>query len=107
MYLTFVKAVIIILKHATFLRLSNLSPKSALTIAEKDYQEMNVDLTIQQHLMASYQENAVERFAAFVMATDIGSSLPSVHLVSHHTLVPVPRPVHTKKGHWFKQLFLN
>ena len=75
------KAVILILKHATFLRLSNLSPKSALTLAEQDYQETNVNSTIQQHLMASSQEHSVELFAAFIMATDIGLFILSfVHI---------------------------
>ena len=35
MYLTFEKAITLILKHATFLRLSNL-PEAALTYAELD-----------------------------------------------------------------------
>jgi hypothetical protein len=41
-YLTFGVAVIIILKHATFLLLSNLSSESALTQAEADYQAGNI-----------------------------------------------------------------
>jgi hypothetical protein len=84
MYLTFVEAVILILKHATFLRLSNLSSaKSALTLAELDYQEANVDSTI-QNFMASSHEHSVEQFTAFIMATDIGSFiLSSVHILSH------------------------
>jgi hypothetical protein len=95
-----VEAVILILKHATFLRLSNLSPKSALTHAELDYQEANIDLKIQQYLAASSQEHSVELFAAFIMATDIGLFiLSSVYMVSHHALV------HRKKGHWLKRLF--
>ncbi len=72
-YLTFVEAVILILKHATFLYLSNLSPESALTHMELDYQEANIDLRIQQHLSTSSQEHSVELSAGFIMATDIGS----------------------------------
>ncbi|KAH9023507.1 hypothetical protein EDB84DRAFT_1508673 [Lactarius hengduanensis] len=66
-------AVILILKHATFLRLSNLLPKSALTHAELDYRAGNIDLNIQQYLMASAQVHSVELFADFIMATDICS----------------------------------
>ena len=73
MYLTFVEAVILILKHATFLCLSNLSPESPLTHAELDYLEANIDLRIQQHLSTSSQEPSFELFAGFIMATDIGS----------------------------------
>jgi hypothetical protein len=83
-YLTFLKAVILILKHATFLRLSNLSPESALTHAELDYQKANIDLKIQQHLMASSQEHSVKQFASFIMATDLGwFILASVSIISH------------------------
>ena len=102
MYLTYVEAVILILKHATFLRLSNLSSESALTLADVDYREANVDLIIQQHLTASSQEHSVEQFVAFILATDIGWCIPSfVHIVSHQGLV------HRKKKHWFKLLFLH
>jgi hypothetical protein len=76
-----VEAVILILKHATFLRLSNLSQESALTLAELDYREANIDSTIQQYLAVSSQEHTVELSAAFIMATDIGSFiLSSVHI---------------------------
>jgi hypothetical protein len=71
-YLTFLEAVILILKHATFLRLSNLSHESALTHADLDYQEANIDLKIQRHLMACSQEHSVTLFSGFIMATDIG-----------------------------------
>jgi hypothetical protein len=88
MYLTCVEAVILILKHATFLCLSNLSPKSALTRAELDYQKANVNSIIQQYCTTSPQEHSVEQlelFAAFIMATDIGSFiLASVEIISHH-----------------------
>ncbi|KAH9047806.1 hypothetical protein EDB84DRAFT_1460349, partial [Lactarius hengduanensis] len=71
-YLTLIEAVIIILKHATSLRLSNLSPKSALTHAELDYREANIDSKIQRHLTASSsQEDSVGLFASFIMATDV------------------------------------
>ena len=70
-YLTLVKAVTLILKHATLLRTS-MSAKSALTIAELNYQKANVDVTIQQHLTACAAEQSVEQFVDFVMSTDIG-----------------------------------
>ena len=98
------KAVILILKHATFLRLSNLSAKSALTLAELDYQEANVDLTVQQHLAVPSQEHSVDIFVAFIMATDIGLSILSFShiVVSHQTLV---HGNSHSRGHWFKRLF--
>ena len=84
MYLTYVEAVILILKHATFLRLSNLSSESALTLADVDYREANVDLIIQQHLTASSQEHSVNLSVAFIMATDIGLFIiASVKMISH------------------------
>ncbi|KAH8993275.1 hypothetical protein EDB86DRAFT_2929640 [Lactarius hatsudake] len=69
-------AVIIILMHTTSLRLLNLPGKSALTQAELDYREGNIDSKIRQHLsasssQASSQEQAVELFASFIMATDV------------------------------------
>ena len=84
--LTFVKAVVIILKHATLLRLSNLPPKLALTRAELEYQEANIDLKIHEHLMVSSQVQDIEQFADFIMATDIGwSLLESLTIISHQT----------------------
>ena len=84
MYLISLEAVILILKHATFLRRLDLSSGSALTRAELDYREANIDLIIQQYLSASSQEHSVELFAGFIMATDIGSFiLASVKTISH------------------------
>ena len=71
------KAVILILKHATSLSLLDLPPESALTCAELDYQESNIDFKIQEHLKASSQEHSVQQFAAFIMATDIGWFFPA------------------------------
>ncbi|KAH9029362.1 hypothetical protein EDB83DRAFT_2418270 [Lactarius deliciosus] len=66
-HLTFIKAVIIILKHATSLRLSKLSPESALTHAELDYREADIDSKIRQHLTASSsREHSVELSAGFI-----------------------------------------
>ncbi|KAH9017264.1 hypothetical protein EDB84DRAFT_1522295, partial [Lactarius hengduanensis] len=76
-------AVILILKHATFLHLSNLSPESALTHAELDYQAANIDAKIQQYLMSSSQEHSVKQFTAFIMATDCSFLLPSAWIVPH------------------------
>jgi hypothetical protein len=59
------------LKHATFLRASNLSPELALAQAELDYQEANIDLKIQQHLESS-QEHTSEQLVHFIMDTQIG-----------------------------------
>jgi hypothetical protein len=88
LHLTFVKAVILILRHSTLLSLSNPSPESALTYVELAYQEMNIDLKIQQHLMASSQKHSVEQFSAFIMATDISEFiLAFVKIISHHLCI--------------------
>ena len=65
-------AVILILKHATFLLLSGLSWQLALVHADQHYQQANIDLKIQEYLAASSQELSVEQLASFIMATDIG-----------------------------------
>jgi hypothetical protein len=81
--LTFVEAVILILKHATFLLLSIQPWESALVHADQHYSEANIDLKIQEHLAAP-QEHSVEELASFIMATDIGwLILASVKLISH------------------------
>lgn len=67
-------AVILILKHATFLLPLGISWQSALVHADHDYQQANIDLKIQEHLAASSQEHSVEQLASFIMATDIGWS---------------------------------
>ena len=64
------EAVILILKHATFLLFSNLSPASALTNADLGYQEAKIDLKIQQYLVGPSQWYSVEQLASFIMATD-------------------------------------
>ncbi|KAN0137754.1 hypothetical protein V8E53_004238 [Lactarius tabidus] len=74
-YLTFVKAVIIILKHATLLRLSNLS-RPALARADMDYRSANIDSTIYQFLMAFPEPSPGQR-ARFIMATEIVPPQPS------------------------------
>ena len=72
MYLTLLPAVILILKHATFLLLSGISWESALVHADQHYQQANIDLKFQEHLAAFSQELSVEQLAGFIMATDIG-----------------------------------
>ena len=83
-YLTVVKAVIIILKHATLLCLSNfLSSSSALTQAEKNYQEANINLNIQEYLDASPQEHSIELYAGFIMTAHLGLFIVSIKIISH------------------------
>ena len=65
------KAVTLILKHATLLRTSNL-PEAALTNADLDYQRQNIDNSIQQYLTSHALNLSVEQFAAFIMGTEIG-----------------------------------
>ena len=76
MCLIFVEAIIIILKHASFLRFSDVSRHSVLSIAEKNYLQANMDFEIQQFLAEHSQEHLGEHsvglFADFIMANDIG-----------------------------------
>jgi hypothetical protein len=79
-----VEAVILILKHATFLRVSNISSEFALTQAELAYQKANIDLKIQQFLKTSSQEHSIQLFSDFIMAIDMGLFiLGSVTITSH------------------------
>ena len=85
-----VKAVILIFKHASFLRFSNLSAESALTHAEMDFWASRIDLKIQEHLVASSHEHSVEQFAHFIMASDIGLFiLASVKKISHQAFTSI------------------
>ncbi|KAN0137651.1 hypothetical protein V8E53_004702 [Lactarius tabidus] len=71
-------AVILILRHATFLRLSNKS-EAALTQAELDYQESSIELKIQEYLDGFASED-VSQFGGFIKATEIVSSQLSVKI---------------------------
>jgi hypothetical protein len=86
LYLTPLKAVTLILKHATLLQTS-MSPKLALTDAQLNYQKANFDVTIQQHLTACAAEQSVEQFVGFIMSTDIGLFifLPVVTSISYYS----------------------
>jgi hypothetical protein len=66
-----VKAVTLILKHATFLRTSNL-PEAALTNVDLDYERENIDESIQQYLTACASGVSIEQFVGFIMSTEIG-----------------------------------
>ena len=59
------------MKHATTLRLSN-EPEKALALAEKEYKKANIDFNIQEYLKEFTSEDYVEKFADFIMATNIG-----------------------------------
>lgn len=65
------KAVILILKHATFSCIT-MDAETALTQVEMDYQAANIHLKIKEHLASSSQEHSVEHFAHFIMTTVIG-----------------------------------
>jgi hypothetical protein len=81
---TFVEAVILILKHATLL-LSSINSKAALTQAELDYQASNIDPKIQEYLKVLSSED-VGQFAGFIKANEIGVFiLPFVTTISYQT----------------------
>jgi hypothetical protein len=85
--LNFVAAVIIILKHATFLHLSNSSQESALAQAEKDYQAVNIKSSIPQFLSASPQNHSIEQIASFIKANDIGLYiLVPIYIISYQAV---------------------
>ena len=79
------KAVTLILKHATLLRTSNL-PKAALTNVDLNYQRENIDESIQQYLTACASDVSVEQFTEFIMGTEIGLFilLPFVTSISYY-----------------------
>ena len=86
------KAVTLILKHATLLQTSNQTKelaKETLNNADLNYQKANIDESIQQYLMPCTSELSVEQFASFIMSTDIGLFilLPFVTSISYHPLV--------------------
>ena len=81
--LTFLEAVIIILKHATFLRLSKVSRESALRKADLHYRQANVDQKIQEYL-TTCQVQSVTQFVGFIMATNIG--LLFSHMLSKYLI---------------------
>ncbi len=70
-YLTFLKVIVLILKHTTLLRLS-LLPGPALIQADLDYQQADVDQRIQQYIGTSQRPSA-ELDKDFIMAIEIGS----------------------------------
>ena len=78
------KAVILILKHATFLQVST-PLESTLTQAELNYQRANIDFQIQQYLKATSTEHTIKEYVTFIMGTDIGLIiLESVPIVSDY-----------------------
>ena len=94
-YLTFVEAVILVLKHATFIHLSksglNLDIKSSLAHADVHYEEANIDMKIQEFLKTS-QAPSVMQFVDFIMATEIGLFIfTSVKLISHQVCAEYPQ----------------
>ena len=82
--LTFVQAVLLILKHVMFLRLSN-TVTSALNLAGLDYEKADIDLKIQDYLKASSPDHSVEEFVSFIMVTEIGMLIGAfaIIIISH------------------------
>lgn len=83
----------IILKHTTLLRLSDLSPKEALTQAGQDYEAANIDERIQQYLTPSSQVRSIRQFAHFIIATDIGWFILSLsfEIITHKAFSAISR----------------
>ena len=93
--MTLVEAVILVLKHATFMRLSNsgknFTRQSSLARADVHYEEASIDLKIQEFLKTS-QEQSIMQFVDFIMATDIGLFIfTSVKLISHQLCAEHPQ----------------
>ena len=98
--LTIEKAVVLILKHATTLRPFN-TPEKALTLAGQDYQEAKVNLKIQGHLKTFTLKDSVEKFADFIMATNLGLFMhSSITTKSHLSLQP--KLLHRENHYWWK-----
>ena len=82
-YLTFLQVVLVIFKHAMFLRHSNTG-ESALDLAVSAYQQADIDLKIQGFLNAYSPEHSVEEVASFIMTTEIGMFIVAfIILISH------------------------
>ena len=83
------KATLIILKHASLLHLSNISPKLALIRAELEYQQADIDSKIDEYLMMHSQAQGIELFAGFIMTTDIGQFFfTSLKIISYQAFSP-------------------
>ena len=92
------EVVILILKHATILRLSK-SPEDALTLAEQDYQKAKINSKIQEHVKAFTLEDSVEQFADFIMDINIGLFINSfITIISHLSLDP--KQLHREDHRW-------
>ena len=73
------KVVVLMLKHATALRLSS-TPEDALIQAELDFQEADMDWKIQEYLKAFTPEasfDTIPKAIDFIMATNLGLFLHS------------------------------
>ena len=103
-YLTFLTAVVLILKHATSLRFSML-PEPALIQADMDYQKADVNQKVQQYIAAS-QDYSAKLDTAFIMAVEIGSSiLVSVWIIQSFHFKPQEWQVCVyKRDCWFLEL---
>ena len=82
-YLIFVQAILLIFKHAMFLRPSNTT-ESALNFAGLHYQKADIDLRIQDYLKASSLEHSVEEITSFIMATEIGMFIVCIVILISH-----------------------
>ena len=67
----FAADIIIILKHATTLRLSGIHPKAALAQAELDYQKLNIGSKITQNFTALPQQYSVLNFVDIIMGVSV------------------------------------
>ena len=84
------KAVIFIAKHASFLHVYITSEEWALTYAEIDFKASKINQKIQEYLVASSHEHSVEKFADFIMATEIGLSIyASVKIITYQSFVSI------------------
>ena len=68
----------------------------------QDYQEAKVDLKIQGHLKTFTPKDSVEKFADFVMATNLGLFIRSfITTISHLCLQQ--KQMHRKDHYYWKQ----
>lgn len=84
------EAVIFIAKHTSFLHLSIAPAESALTHAEMDFRASRINLKIQKYLVASSHDHSVDKFAHFIMTTEIGLSiLASFKIITHQAFTSI------------------
>ena len=71
MNFNFAAAIITLLKHATTLRLSGFSRKSALAQAELDYQKSKIGSQVASYFTAPPHQYSIQQFVDFIIGAHV------------------------------------